>query len=143
MATVVSGFSDGIFDNTVMFKSSGNLTKTIDSTALVLRGTAVRGSAARVYFPTTPGLSATVLVSIKASADNSTFRTIATDPRGALSWASGTEETIVPFEVPSGYPYVKCTFTITGGSTATSYGAVLAGVVPRQLGEWTRVVRWD
>jgi hypothetical protein len=96
-----------------------------------------------VLYATTPGASATVLAEVHASADDSTYRVIATQPGGAQSWASGKKEFTIPFAVISGYPYVKMKFTITGGSTATSYGAVQAGIVPRAHGVWTRAVRWD
>jgi hypothetical protein len=144
VATTVSGSGDGVFDNAVMFMSSGNLTKTglTPSSGLKIRGTPLNGLGCRIMFPTTPGLSATVLPEIHCSADNSTYRVASTYPGGALSWASGTKEVQWAFTVPPGYPYVKLKFTITGGSTACSYGAVQAGIVLR-ANEYTRAVRWD
>jgi len=145
MATVLDGSGGGVFDNAVMFLSSGNLTatSTVPSAGLKIRGTHVNGSAARVVFPSTPGTAAQVAVAIHASADDSTYRVIASYPGGALSWASGGKEIMLPFAVPSGYPYVKMVFTVTGGTTDTSWGAVKAGIVPRAHGVWTRAVRWD
>ena len=145
MATTVSGRGGGVFDDKLMFKSSGNLTatSTVPSSGIKIRGTPVDGLAARVVYPDTPGASSQVLIAIHASADDSTYRVIATQPGGAQSWASGGKEFMVPFAVPSGYPYVKMVFTITNGSTACSYGAVQAGIVPRAHGVWTRTVRWD
>lgn len=145
MATDIGGRGDGVFDNAVMFMSSGSLTKTstVPASGLVIRGTPVDGLAARVVFPTTPGTMVTVATTIVASADNSTFRTIASYPGGAQSWASGAKEIMIPFAVPRGYPYVKLTFTLTGGTTDTDYGQVRAGIVPRVHGNWTRTVRWD
>jgi len=145
MATTASGTGAGVFDNKLMFKSSGNLTKTstVPAAGLKIRGTPVTGLAARIMFPTTPGASATVLTVIHESADDSTYRVAATYPGGALSWASGAKEIMIPFAVHSGYPYVKMIFTLTGGSTACSYGAVQAGIVPRAHGDWRRGVRWD
>ena len=59
--TLTNETGGGVFDYAVMFKSSGNLTKTstVPSSGIKIRGTAVDGSAARVVFPTTPGASAT------------------------------------------------------------------------------------
>jgi hypothetical protein len=145
MATTAGGTGAGVFDNTLMFKSSGNLTatSTVPASGLKIRGTPVTGLAARIMFPTTPGASATVLVAIHESVDDSTYRVAATYPGGALSWASGAQEIMIPFAVHSGFPYVKMVFTLTGGSTACSYGAVQAGIVPRAHGDWRRGVRWD
>jgi len=75
--------------------------------------------------------------------DDSTYRTIATYAGGAISWASGDRELMIPFAVPRPYDYVKMTFTLTGGSTATSFGAVEAGIVHRAHGDWSRKERWD
>lgn len=145
MATTATGTGSGVFDEKLYFKSSGNLTKTstVPAAGIKIRGTPVDGLAARVNFPTTPGASAQVLVAIHVSADDSTYRIQSTYPGGALSWASGGKEIMVPFECISGYPYVKMVFTITGGSTACSFGAVRAGIVPRAHGDWRRQVRWD
>ena len=143
--TYQTGRGGGAFDGNIMFKSSGNLTKTetVPSSGIKLRGTPVNGLAARVVFPTTPGAAATVLPKIIASVDNSTYRDIAEYPGGALSWASGGKELMIPFAVPRPYHYVKMVFTITGGSTACSYGAVQAGIVVRAHGDWSRKIRWD
>jgi hypothetical protein len=156
MATVPDqGRGVGVFDNLLMFISSGNVTKTgtHPTSGIKLRGTPVRGLAARILFPSSPGLSATILPEIHVSADDSTYRVQATYAGGALSWAAGADtalgisqsdrEVMVPFEVPTGFPYVKLKLTVTGGSTATSFGAVKAGIVPRAHGDWTRQVRWD
>jgi len=144
MATTAGGTGAGVFDNTLMFKSSGNLTKTstVPAAGLKIRGTPVTGLAARVMFPTAC-VSAQVLVEIHESTDDSTYRVAATYPGGALSWASGAKEIMVPFAVHSGYPYVKMDFNVTNGSTATDFGAVQAGIVPRAHGDWRRGVRWD
>jgi len=145
MATYQAGTGGGAFDGNIMFKSSGNLTKTstVPSSGIKLRGTPVDGLAARVMFPDTPGASAQVLVAIHASMDDSTYRVCSTYPGGALSWASGGKEIMVPFGEARPYDYVKMVFTITGGSTACSFGAVQAGIVHRAHGDWTRKVRWD
>ena len=135
----------GVFDNTLMFLSASNLTETgsYPAAGLKIRGTPVTGLAARVMFPETPGASAQVLTCIHESADDSTYRLQSTYVGGALSWASGAKEIMVPFECHSGYPYVKMYFTVTNGSTACSWGAVQAGIVPRAHGDWRRGVRWD
>lgn len=132
-----------VFDNLLMFKSSGNLTatSTVPASGLKIRGTPNEGLAARVLFPSTPGTAAQVLVAIHASDDDSTYRIISTYPGGAQSWASGADEIIIPFATAK--KYVKMVFTVTGGTTGTSWGAVKAGIVPRVYADWTRTVDWS
>jgi hypothetical protein len=144
MATQVNGRAAGVWDYAAMFISSGNLTKTASypSSGMKLRGTPVDGLAVRIHFPDTPGLSATVLPEIQGSVDDSTYHTVSKYPGGALSWASGTKDIVFPFEMISNIPYAKLKFTITGGSTATSFGAVIGGITVRSHGEWTRKVRF-
>ena len=146
-ATTASGTGAGVFDNTLMFKSSGDLTttSTLPAAGLKIRGTPVSGLAARVLFPQSPGATyVTMLVEIHESVDDSTYRVAATYPGGALSWVSGAKEIMIPFAVHSGFPYVKMDFNIGTGTTGSnSYGAVQAGIVPRAHGDWTRNGRWD
>ena len=132
-----------VFDYRLMFMSSGNLTKTstVPAAGLKIRGTGIKGAAARVVFPTTPGLSAQVLPTVLASDDDSTYHTIASYPGGALSWESGGKEVYIPFTTDK--KYVKMTFTVTGGSTATSFGAVKAGVVEGVGYDWDRSVSFE
>ena len=136
----------GVFDNTLMFLSSTDLTKTSSHPAagLKIRGTPVTGLAARVMFPASGGstLWCQIVTEIHESTDDATYRLQSTYVGGALSWADGAQEIMVPFECHSGYPYVKMYFTITGATTAT-FGAVQAGIVPRAHGDWHRGVRWD
>jgi len=142
--------ADGVFDNTVMFISSGNLTKGAcaslkPSSGLKIRGTPVVGLAARINIPAWPGTTMKLLPQIYASADDSTYRVQAQYEGGylsALKTASGSE-VMVPFETISAYPYVKLGFAIVGGTTGSSFGAVKAGIVPRAHGDWTRAVRFD
>lgn len=134
-----------VFDYNLMFKSSGNLTKTstVPASGIKIKGTPQKGLGVRINFPSTPGASAQVLPTVVMSEDDSTYRTVASYPGGAQSWASGAKELIFGFKVPERkYKYVKLTFTITGGSTATSFGAVKAGLV-LSAGEYDRTVDWS
>ena len=142
MATVLKGVGEGIFDAQNMFHSAA-VTKDTNSTAIKLRGTPVTGLAVRIVYTDTPGTAAQVNAHVEASVDNSTFRDIAFYSNGAQSWASGDLEMMIPFAVPSTFPYVRVVFDVTGGTTATSFGTVYAGIVPRAHGDWTRQVRWD
>ena len=120
------------WDYNLMFKSSGNLTKTstVPAAGLIIFGTPVTGLGVKMLFPTSPGLSATVLPEVHVSEDDTTYYVAATYPGGAQSWASGSKILFMGFEVPQGkYKYVKLDLNITGGSTATSFGAVKAGLV--------------
>jgi len=145
--TVTPVTGAGVFDNTLMFTTS---TVTRGSSALrpssglKIRGTPVKGSAVRIVFPTGPGTTAKILPQLYVSVDNSTYRLAAQYPGGYLSWTKGQgQEVMLPFDVPSGYAYVKLGFAFSGGTTGSSWGAVKAGIVPRAHGDWTRAVRWD
>ena len=148
MATIVEGLGEGMFDYGAMFKSSGNLTKTetVPASGIKIKGTALKGSAVRVVFPTTAyGTGDQVLIEVQASVDDSTYRTVATYPGGALSWASGHKSVVMPFAVPPGYDYAKLKFTVSGGTTTDgcNFGAVFAGIVPQVHGNWHRNVDWS
>jgi hypothetical protein len=144
MATVTSGHGEGIFDYGAMFKSSGNLTATLTTSSIKMRGSGRQGSSVRVHFPSTSGTREQVLVAVHASVDDSTYRICATYPGGAISWASGAKTINVPFHLPKGYFYGKVVFTVTGGTTTTGagFGAVYAGLVPK-ADDWDRQVRFD
>lgn len=142
MATVLKGIGEGIFDEQLMFQSSA-VTKDTNTSALKLRGTPVTGLAVRIVYTSTPGTAAQIHAHVEASVDNSTFRDIAFYHNGAQSWASGSKEMMIPFAVPSTFPYVRVVFDVTGGTTGTTWSTVYAGVVPRAHGDWTRQVRWD
>ena len=148
MATTVSGLAEGVFDNTLMFISSANLTvpdSLHPTSGIKIRGTTNKGLGVRIYFPSAPnGTKTQILPEIHVSADNSTYRLQAQYPGGDLSWASGTKEVYFPFQVEGGYPYVKLKFNMTNTTTGSnSYGAVQAGIVQNVDGEWSRTVRFD
>lgn len=133
-----------VFDHALMFMSTGNLTKTGYSTnALKIRGTPIGGLAARIVVPRSPGVTGKILPSLYVSDDNSTFRLAATYPGGAQSWlySAGGKEFILPVETDK--KYVKLYFTITGGTTGTSFGAVKAGLVEGVGRDWTRAVNFS
>ena len=138
----------GVFDNAVMFKSSSaNLTKTgtYPTAGLKIRGTAVKGSAVRIVIPHWPGTAVKLTMAVQASKNDSAYHTIANYASGAQSRAYSTtgEEFMIPFAVPSTHPYVKLSMTVTNGTTGTTLGAMVAGIVPRAHGDWTRAVRYD
>lgn len=131
------------FDYNLMFKSdSANLTKTglCPTAGIKIYGTPVKGHSVRILYPSTPGLSATLLPEIHMSEDDSTYHLVSTYPGGALSWASGAKEIAFSFQVPQRKNmYVKLNHTIGGGTTATSFGAMKAGLVLAGA-EWDRSV---
>lgn len=148
MATTVTPVSgNGVFDNTLMFISTTNVTRGTSAlkpaSGLKIRGTPVKGLAVRIMFPTTPGTTLRILPQLYVSADDSTYRVQAQYAGGYLSWASGGKEVMVPFDAISGYPYVKLGFAFNGGTTGSSFGGVQAGIVPRAHGDWSRAVRFD
>lgn len=133
----------GVYDAQLMFKSnSNNLTRaglTAPAAGLKIRGTPVHGLGVRIVIPEWPGTTVKLAINVQGSVDDSTYRTIASYPLGAqcrLSSASG-EVLKFSFAQPADQPYVKLNFTVTGGTTGTSWGAVKAGIVdPGQ--DWDR-----
>jgi len=110
-----------------------------------LRGAPYKGLSVRAVFPSAfAGM--TVKMEVQASANDSTYNTIATYPGGTSNaWAPAAgDEVMLPFALTNATPYVKLKFTITGNTTTgTGYGAVQAGLVVGGHGNWTREVRWD
>ena len=147
MATTITGLGEGIFDYGAMFISSGNLTKTglHPTSGILVRGTGLKGSAARIFFPSSSGTYERVLMEIHGSVDDSTYRLVATYPGGYQSWATGSGKAFnLPFTLPKGMKYAKLKFTLANNTTNTSgYGAVKAGIVPRVDGPWSRAVDWS
>lgn len=152
MATKQSGSGAGVFDNTLMFLSSGNLTRGSlaalkPSSGFKLRGTPARGLSVRIQFPRMTGTTVKLLPQLYGSMDDSTYRVQAQYLGGHLSGLPGTvaaTEIMIPLEMISAYKYVKLGFNLVGGTTGSSWGAVKAGIVDvRGHGDWTRAVRWD
>ncbi len=73
-----------------------------------------------------------------ASADDSTYRLIATYPGGAQSWASGavTAEFYVP--IVTNLKYVKTELVISGSTGTPNFGVVKAGIVEGVGWDWKR-----
>lgn len=152
MATRQTGTGAGVFDNTLMFMSSGNLTRGSlaalkPTSGLKIRGTPAEGLAVRIQFPRMSGTTVKLLPQLYVSMDDSTYRVQSQYPGGYLSNTPGTAnaiEVMVPFEAISAYKYAKLGFALVGGTTGSSWGAVKAGIVQtRGHGDWTRNVRWD
>ena len=121
------------FDARLMFMSSGNLTKTstLPAAGLKIRGTPVHGIAARVIIPRWTGTKSKMVIALHVSKDDSTYYLASTYPGGSLSnlVATAGSELIIPLACRRVFQYVKIVFTLTGGTTGTSYGAVKAGLV--------------
>ena len=135
----------GVFDNLLMFNSSTNVTRgtTYAPGVLKIRGTPAAGLGVRVLFPETDGTTVKVLPEIYASADNSTYRLVSVYPGGHVSFASGQHEVNFKFAVPRSLQYVKMYFAFATGTTASSFGAVKAGIVPSDAyADWSRAAQW-
>lgn len=130
------------FDHALMFQSTGNITATGYATnALKIYGTPVRGLGVRVNIPSTPGTTVPILPSLYVSADNSTYHLASTYPGGAQSVASGAIEMIFGFHTNK--KYAKLYFTVTSGTTGSSFGAVQAGIVDYADRDWSRAVNFE
>lgn len=131
-----------VFDHALMFQSIGNVTASGYATnALKIYGTPVNGLSVRVNLPSTPGTTVPILPSLYVSDDNSTYFLDAVYPGGAQSVASGTIEMIFGFT--SDKKYAKLYFTVTSGTSGSSFGAVQAGIVEEVGFDWDRSVAFE
>lgn len=135
----------GVFDAKLMFNSNTNVTRgtTYAPGALKIRGTPAKGLGVRIMFPETDGTTVKVLPEIYGSLDGTTYRLVAAYPGGHISFASGQQEVNFKFAVPRAVQYVKLYFAFASGTTASSFGAVKAGIVPSDaFADWSRNAQW-
>jgi len=131
-----------VFDHALMFQSTGNITATGYATnALKIYGTPVNGLGVRIAIPSTPGTTVPILPSLYVSDDNSTYFLSTVYPGGAQSVASGTIELVFGFV--SNKKYAKLYFTVTSGTSGSSFGAVTAGIVEQVGYDWSRAVNFE
>jgi len=131
-----------VFDNDLMFRTTGNLTQTETSGALTIRSTPVSGMAVRVSVPSSAGTTNTLLPKVISSNDDSTYYEISRYKGGAQTIAaSGSAELIVPFATP--YKYVKLVLESAGSTGTPNWGAVKAGIVSGVGFDWDRAVDWS
>lgn len=132
-----------VFDHSLMFHSSGNITKTGYATnALKIYGTPKNGLGVRISFPSSPGTTVPILPSMYVSDDNSTYYLAASFPGGAQSWTKATGKDLI-FGFISNKKYAKLHFTITSGTTGSSFGAVQAGIIENVGWDWSRAVGFE
>jgi len=130
-----------VFDNLLMFLSSGNLTihSTLPSAGIKIRGTGVKGMAARIVIPGTHTTTKTFAAAVYISEDDSTYTLHSTLTAQTLA-ALTSAEYYLPIVVPKKKMYVKLEMTPTGAAAADlSLGAVKAGVVLAAY-DWARTV---
>jgi hypothetical protein len=131
-----------VFDHALMFQSTGNITATGYATnALKISGTPINGLGVRIVFPSSPGTTVPILPSMYVSDDDSTYPLAATYPGGAQSWATGGNELVFGFI--SNKKYAKLYFTVTSGTTGSSFGAVQAGIIENVGWDWPRAVGFE
>lgn len=115
------------FDNNLMLRTTGNLTVSETSGALTIRGTPVRGMAARVSVPTAFADGDTIQAKVKTSDDDSTYTVIA-QSEVLSSFNTNPRDIIVPFT--SVRKYVKTELVVTSTTAANiNFGAVKSGIV--------------
>lgn len=131
------------FDKLLMFKSSGTVSVSASSTALKIYGTSVEGMAARCSVPSSAETTASILPRYWISADDSTYYLAATYPGGAQS-IDKTNGTALDLYTPVAgvFKYIKEELVIVG-TTATSFGIVMSGLVLRAHADWDRDVSFE
>lgn len=129
------------FDSLLMTRTTGNLTASESSSGVIIRGTGVKGMAAYFSIPSTTGTTNDLLPRVWVSADDSTYLLVATHDGGAVSWASGGKEFVVPFATNK--KYAKTELVIAGSTGTPNFGAVQAGIVLGVGYDWTRAVNFE
>lgn len=121
----------GVFDNNLMFRTTGNLTVSETSGALTIRGTPVRGMSARVSIPTAFADGDTVQAIVKDSDDGSTYvKRFYSDVESTFN--TNPRDIIVP--VTTLKKYVKLELVVTSTTAANiNFGAVKAGMVNKTI----------
>ena len=127
----------GVFDNTLMFFTTGGQTDSVSSSALTIRGTPARGLAARVIIPQNPDTTTTILPRIwtNQARTGGTWRMVAQYQGGAIGILTAAKEVLVPF-VDLDAQRVALELLVTGNSG--SFGEVIAGLVENSGGDWSR-----
>lgn len=129
-----------VFDSSLMFRTTGNLTQNESKGPVTVRTTGIQGLAVRVVVPAgTYGASDTILPRVWASDDNSTYSLAASYENGAQTVGAGGKEMIVPIVAEA--KYLKLELLLT--ATTTNFGAVVAGLVQGVGYDWTRAVDWS
>lgn len=130
------------FDNDLMFRTTGNLTASMTTTALKVRGLPVAGMAVRIVIPSSTGTTNSLLSRVHGSDDDSTYSLVAQHPSGAISPASGVAtEQIIP--VAGDKKYYKVDFVVAGSTGTPNWGVVKAGLVEGVGFDWDRSVDWS
>lgn len=129
-----------VFDSKLMsLDGTITVTRSISGTAIQVRGTPIKGMAARISVPSSYGTTTSILPRVWVSADGSTWYLAATYVGGAqkILKTAGGAELIVPFSAPiAKAKYAKIELVITG--TTASFGKVQAGFVLGVAHDWSR-----
>jgi hypothetical protein len=130
------------FDNDLMFRTTGNLTASMTTSALKVRGLPVAGMAVRIVVPSSVGTTNTLLARVHGSNDDSAYNLVAQHPGGTIAPASGVAtELIIP--LAGDKKYYKVDFVVAGSTGTPNWGAVKAGLVEGVGFDWTRAVDWS
>ena len=136
------------FDNLLMFRTSGNLTQSESNGPLTIRGTSIEGGMAGVVIvPSSAETLASVLPRYYVSDDDSTYTLLATYPGGAKSidvnaGGSNNLSEVLTTPIVTDKKYVKEELVVAG-TTATSFGAVVSGLVGPRGFDFSRAVGFE
>ena len=133
----------GVFDANLMFFEDDTHTASVSSAALVIRGTPVRGLAARVIIPEAPDTTTTILPRLWTNHQAAGGVWHLTSVYAGGAFAGGTayvpRELIVPLVDISAHRVI---LELQVSGLSGSWGAFTAGLVENPGGDWSRTVNW-
>lgn len=134
-----------MFDDNLMFRTTGDLTQDESCGPITIYGTPIRGMSVRIEVPEAYGLNDTVGAKLHASQDGTNYNLIAQYAgSGSALAAYGGGTMTVPFSLPKGKKtYLKLELDVAAKSTTSDFGAVVAGLVLGRGAEVDRSVGWD
>lgn len=130
-----------VFDNDLMFRTTGALTAKETKGPIILRGTPVKGLTVRISVPANASTTKTLTAQLYVSNDNSTYVPLTPYESNPVTIAAAAGADLI-LPLATSKKYVK--LEIVPGGGAGGCGVVVAGIVPSALGfDFKRTVDWS
>lgn len=130
-----------MFDSNLMFRTQTAMTVSESLGPLTIYGTPIRGMNVRITIPSS-NLNDTVLPTLFASTDGSTYNVLSRYGAGATK-CTGGKELNLPFMLPKGQKtYLKLELSVALASTTGVFGVVVAGLTMGGGADVDRTKSW-